>query len=247
MAQSNLGRLLSSTGLSAEAAVAFQAILDRFPENAEAQSSLALALAQSGQGGDALAVFDDILARDDAAPLDYFNAGVTLYAAEEMDRAIAAFEKTVAASPMYRDAVQNLAQSLNETENYEAQVPHSEKLIELDPFNDYAYLIHVRALVQIGGEYQALFDVMQALPFIVDGLQLQPLSAGARVSGLAVNKALEPGSSITLRFTFYDNDGNPVGSADTEVTLSVPDVAHEFTVTFTGEQQVLGYSYELVG
>ena len=74
---------------------------------------MALALAQSGQGDDALGIFDEILAREDGEPLDYFNAGVSLYGADQMDRAVLAFEKTVARSPMYRDGVQNLAQTLN--------------------------------------------------------------------------------------------------------------------------------------
>ncbi len=150
---------------------------------------------------------------------------------------------------MYRDALQNLVQTLNLLEDYEAQVPHSEKLVELDPYNDYAHLMHIRALVQVGREPDAVaaLEVMQALPFVIANLRLQPSATGCSITGEAVNKGLEPGTSITLRFTFYDNDGNPVGTADTEVTVTVPDVAHAFGVTFDGETQILGYSYELVG
>ena len=121
-----------------------------------------------------------------------------------MDRAALAFEKTVARSPMYRDALQNLAQTLNLLEDYEAQIPHSEKLVELDPFNDYAYLMHVRALVQVGREPDgvAALNIMQALPFVIDQLRLEPLATGAFVSGVAVNNTLEPGTSLTLRSTF---------------------------------------------
>jgi tetratricopeptide (TPR) repeat protein len=250
MAQSSLGRLLPSVGRPEEAVVALEAILERFPDDTDVQSSLALALVQSGQGGDALGIFDEIIASEDGAPLDYYNAGVSLYGADEMDKAVLAFEKTVARSPMYRDALQNLVQTLNELEDYEAQVPHSEKLIELDPFNDFVLLMHVRGLVQVGREPEGVdaLALMQGLPFVVDALQLQPLAAGCRVTGIAVNKVLDPGTSITLRFTFYDNDGNPIGSADTEVTISDPEVAHDFEVTFDeGEVSVLGYSYERVG
>ncbi len=249
MAHSNLGRLLPGVGRSEEAVVVFETILERFPDDAEARSSLALALAQSGQGDDALSVFDEILASEDAAPLDYFNAGVSLYSADQMDRAALAFGKAVARSPMYIDALQNLVETLNLVEDYEAQIPNSEKLVELDPFNDYFHMMHVRALVQVGREPDAVaaLSIMQALPFVIAELRLQPTANGARVSGVALNKALEPGTSITLRFTFYDDDGNPVGSADTEVTISDPEVAHTFDVTFNGEMQVLGYSYELVG
>ena len=249
MAQSSLGRLLPSVGRPEEAVAVFEAILERFPDDADAQSSLALALVQSGQGGDALSIFDEILASEDRAPLDYYNAGVSLYSADQRDKAVLAFEKTVARSPMYRDALQNLVQTLHELEDYEAQVPHSERLIELDPFNDYIYVMHVRGLVQVGREPEGVTALayMQALPFVIDALQIQPLAAGCRVTGVAVNKALDPGTSITLRFTFYDNDGNPVGSADTEVTISDPEVAHAFEVTFDGEISVLGYSYEFMG
>ena len=249
MAHSNLGILLPTVGRPEEAVVVLETILERYPDNAEARSSLALALSQSGQGDDALGIFDEILARDDAAPLDYFNAGVSLYGADQMDRAVLAFEKTIARSPMYRDGIQNLAQTLNLLEDYEAQIPHSEKLLQLDPYNDYAQLLLIRALVQVGREPDAVaqLEVMQALPFVIDNLRLQPSATGCSLTGEAINKALEPGTSITLRFTFYDNDGNPVGTADTEVTVTVPDVAHTFGVTFEGEIQVLGYSYELVG
>ncbi len=249
MAHSNLGILLPTVGRPEEAVVFLETILERYPDNAEARSSLALALAQSGQGDDALGIFDEILARDDANPLDYYNAGVSLYGADQMDKAVLAFEKTIARSPMYKDALQNLAQTLNLMEDYEAQIPHSEKLVELDPYNDYAQLLLIRALVQVGREPDAVaqLEVMQALPFVIDNLRLQPSTTGCSITGEAINKALEPGTSITLRFTFYDNDGNPVGTADTEVTVTVPDIAHTFGVTFEGEIQVLGYSYELVG
>ena len=249
LAHSNLSLLLPTVGRPEEAVVVLETILERYPDNPGSRSSLALALAQAGQGDDALGVFDEILAREDAAPLEYFNAGVTLYGADQIDKAALAFEKTVARSPMYRDGIQNLAQTLNLLEDYEAQIPHSEKLVELDPFNDYAQLMHIRALVQVGREPDAVaqLEVMQALPFVIDNLLLQPSNTGCSITGEAINKALEPGTSITLRFTFYDNDGNPVGTADTEVTVTVPDVANAFNVTFEGETQVLGYSYELVG
>jgi tetratricopeptide (TPR) repeat protein len=248
MSHSNLGRLLVSQGRSEEAVAVFETLLDRDPENSDARSSLAMALAQSGQGDGALTVFDEILARDDGAPLDYYNAGVTLNGAGELDKAALAFEKTIARSPMYKDALQNLVQTYFEMEDFEALVPHSQRLLELDPFNDYIHRMHVQAMAQIG--HEDLVDalgVLQALPFQIDELVLQPLGAGCRVTGVAINNALDSGTALTLRFTFYDDEGNPVGTADTEVTVSDPEVAHPFDLTFDSEMQILGYSYELVG
>ena len=104
LAHSNLGLLLPTVGRPEEAVVVLETILERYPDNVEARSSLAMALSQSGQGDDALGIFDEILASEDAPPLDYFNVGVSLYGADQMDRAVLAFEKTIARSPMYRDA-----------------------------------------------------------------------------------------------------------------------------------------------
>jgi hypothetical protein len=133
-------------------------------------------------------------------------------------------------------------------EDFEAQVPYSERLLELDPYNEYGYQMHIRALVEVGRQSDgvAILDVMRDLPFVTDNLQLQPMNSGARVSGYAINKTLAPGTTITLRFTFYDSNSVPMGSEDIEITISDPEVAHEFQVTFDADMQVLGYGYEFL-
>ena len=248
LAHTNLGQVLEMAGRPEDAITAYEALLERDPENIQAQGSLALALAAAGQGTDALTIFDEILGREDAAPLDYYNAAVSLYQVERFEQAVVGFEKALERAPIYRDALQNLAQTLSTLQDYEAQVPYSERLLELDPYNEFGYQMHARALVQAERQADAIaaLDIMQALPFVTDNLQLQPMTDGASISGIAINKTLEPGTTITLRFTFYDNDGNPLGSEDVEVTISDPEVAHTFQLTFEAEMQVLGYSYEFV-
>ena len=248
MAYTNLGRVLQMAERTEEAITVYQALLERYPDNGEARSSLAVMLAASGQGDDALAIFDQILESENGTPLDYYNAGVSLYQAEVFEKAVIGFEKALERVPMYRDALQNLVQSLNTMEAWEAQIPYSERLLELDPHNEFVYQLHIRALVQAGRQADgvALLEIMQALPFITDNILLQPMAAGASVSGVAVNKTLPPGTSVTLRFTFYDNVGNPLGTEDTEVTISDPDVAHQFQVSFEADQEVMGYGYEFV-
>ena len=248
LAHTNLGQVLVMAGRSEEAISIYETLLERDPNNIQVQASLALALSSTGQGDDALSIFDEILETEDAAPLDYYNAGVLLYQAEQFEQAAVGFAKALERAPMYRDAVQNLVQSFSAMEDYEAQVPYSERLLELDPYNEFGYRMHVRALVGVGRQDDgvAALDIMQALPFVTDNLQLQPMNAGASVSGTVINKTLEPGTTVTLRFTFYDNSENPLGTEDTEVTISDPEVAHTFQLTFDAEMQVLGYSYELV-
>jgi tetratricopeptide (TPR) repeat protein len=248
MAQSNLGRVLELAGRPEEAITAYETLLERDPDNAEARSSLALALAAAGQGDDALTIFDEILGREDAAALDYYNAGVSLYTADRLEQAVIGFEKALERAPMYRDALQNLAQSLNGLEDYEAQIPYSERLLELDPHNEYGYQMHIRALVQAGRQADgvAVLAIMRELPFVTDNFQLQLRSAGAIISGQVINKTLAPGTTVTLRFTFYDDASAPIGTQDVEVTLSDPEVAHPFQISFDAEFQVLGYGYEFL-
>jgi tetratricopeptide (TPR) repeat protein len=248
MSHSNLGRVLEMAQRPEEAIPVYETLLERYPDNQEARSSLAMVLARTGQGDDALTIFDEILDRDDGTALDYFNAGVTLYQADEFGKASVGFVKALERAPMFRDALQNISQTFSILEDYEAQVPYSERLLELDPHNEYVYQIHIRALIQVGRQADGVgaLEIMQGLPFITDNLQLQPMASGGRVSGTAMNKTLATGTSITLRFTFYDNDGSPVGSEDVEVTISDPGVAQTFQLTYAGGAEVLGYGYEFV-
>ena len=248
MALSNLGQILAAANRADEAVTIFEEILENDPDNGRARSALAIALGQSGQADDALGVYDEILESDDASALDYFNAGVTLYGAEAYERATTAFEKVLERAPMYRDALQNLVQTLALSEDYEAQLPFSEKLLEMDGQNYLGYQMHLRALSQLGRseEVGPVLDAMQALTFLVDDLQLQPRGDGGRVLGTVTNKLLEEGASVTLRFHFYDDGGNELGTEDVSVPVPPVDVAQQFQVSIDTETMVMGYSYEVM-
>jgi tetratricopeptide (TPR) repeat protein len=248
MALMNLAQILASGDRAEEAIAIYRELLEKDPDNDRARSGLAIALGQSGQAEDALSVYDEILNSDDAPPLDYFNAGVTLYGAEDYDRARVAFEKVLAGAPMYRDALQNLAQTLNLIEAYEEQIPYTERLLEMDGHNYLAYQMHVRALSQLGRgeEVAASLAKMQNLPFIVDNLQLQPRSDGGRVLGIVANKLLEEGASVILKFSFYDSQGDELTTQDVSVQLGDVDVAQQFQTSIDTEVRVMGYSYEVI-
>ena len=149
---------------------------------------------------------------------------------------------------MYRDALQNLVQTLALTEAYEAQVPHSERLLEMDGHNYLVYQMHLRALSQVGmtESIGQLMETMQALEFIVDDLSLQPREGGGRVSGTVTNKLLEEGGSVTLRFHFFDQQGGELTTEDVSVPVPPVDVAQQFQVSVNTEGAVMGYSYEVV-
>ena len=247
-ALNNLAQILAAADRAAEAVVIYEEILAEDPDNNRARSGLAIALGQSGQAEDAMGIYDEILESDEASALDYFNAGVTLYGAEAYQRATTAFEKVLERAPMYRDALQNLVQTLALQEAYEEQLPHSEKLLEMDGQNYLVYQMHLRALSQLGrsDEVGPVLETMQALTFLVDDLQLQPSGDGGRVMGTVTNKLLEEGASVTLRFHFYDDAGTELGTQDVVVPVPPVDVAQQFQVTIDTETGVLGYSYEVM-
>ena len=248
MALDNLAQVLYRADRAEEAVAIYEKSLADDPDNGPARAGLAIALAQSGQAEGALSIYDEILERDDASALDYYNAGVTLYGAEAYDRATTAFVKVLERAPMYRDALQNLVQALALEENYEAQLPYSEKLLEMDGQNYFVYQMHLRALSLLGRteDLGPILEVMKALTFLVDDLQLQPRSNGARVMGTVTNKLLEEGASVTLRFHFYDDGGNGLGTQDVSVPVPPVDGAQQFQVSIDTETAVMGYSYEVI-
>ena len=248
MALTNLAKILATNDRAEEAVAIYREILEKDPDNDRARSGLAIALGQSGQAEDALSIYDEILESDDASALDYFNAGVILYGAEAYDRATIAFEKVLERAPMYRDALQNLVQTMALTEAYEAQLPYSQKLMDMDGRNYLAYQMHLRALSQLGRteEVSPLLAKMQAMTFLVDDLQLQPRGDGGRVLGTVTNKLLDEGASVTLRFHFFDDQGTELGTKEVAVPVPPVDVAQRFQVTIDTERAVMGYSYEVV-
>ncbi|MCH7565922.1 MAG: tetratricopeptide repeat protein [Gemmatimonadetes bacterium] len=250
MALLNIGQLYLGTDRPEEAAEAYQAVLDADPDNGRARGSLAIAVAAGGEGEAALGMYEKILADTLSSEYDFYNAGVGFYQAEVWDRAAVAFRLVVDSNPMHRDALQNMAQSMLLAGQYEELLPFSKQLLEMDPQNEVAFRFHARALVETGksDEGVALMETMAELPFLVDNLRLTAIgTTDTRIDGLVVNKTLEEGVSVTLRFHFFDREGTDLGTKDVDVTTGAVDVAMAFQVQFSSDQPAGGYSYEVVG
>ncbi len=249
MALLNTGQLYLGTDRPEEAAEAYQAVLDADPDNEQAKGNLAIALAAGGEGEAALEMYEQILVDTSASEWDYYNAGVGFYQAEVWDRAAAAFKGVLDRNPMHRDALQNMAQSMVLARQFEELLPFSKRLLEMDPQNEFAFRFHARALVETGSSDEGvrLMEKMEELTFLVDGLRIIAVgSTGARIEGVLVNKTLEEGAPVSLRFHFFGRDGAALGTKDVEVATGGADVAMTFKVEFSGDQSVGGYSYEVV-
>ncbi|MBI70759.1 MAG: hypothetical protein CME29_03425 [Gemmatimonadetes bacterium] len=249
MSKGNLGSLLSSIPERAEEAIGIlQQVVEEDPENSSAQGTLAMLLAQSGAGDDAMAIFDDILASNEGTWQDYYNAGITLYQAEDWERSARAFQKLLANAPMYRDAMDYRVWSLYQAGQYAEQIEVSNALLEIDPNNETILRFHYQALSSEGRgeEAQPTLERLLGLQFALDAMTLAPAPEGGSVSGYFINKALDPGTTVKLSFTYYDGGGNSIGNTELEVEAPGVDGETTFNLSFEADVPVLGYSYEVM-
>ena len=131
VASLQLGDLLAQLGRADDAVAVYRGLVASQPENAAAQSTLAATLARSGKGDEAAAIYEKLLTRDDLSDIEWFNAGVGLYSANNFPLAARAFEKSLEVNPYSRDAIYNLGQAIygaaSEIEKKRSDAPEAEK------------------------------------------------------------------------------------------------------------------------
>ena len=247
-ARINMAQIMLMNEQPERAVEAYEAVLADNPDNRDARSGLAMAMAQTGEGGDAAGIYEEIINDPESSPVDIYNAGVGMYQAENYEGAVRAFREAMNRSPMFRDALQNLVQALAQAAQanpdlWEQMPEYSGQLLEMDPYNSLAYRLHGIALARTGDSEQAieLSEQMEALPFTTQQLQLR--SGG--VVGAIVNNTLEPGTEVTLRFTFYDRNGEELGQADAVVEAPAQGQGAAFQAAFEADG-IAGYAYERI-
>ena len=103
-----------------------------------------------------------------------------------------------------------------------------------------------QAVNQEGDSQRAsdLVSKIEALQVVVSDLQLTRTRDGASATGSVLNKKLDPGTNVTLNFTFYDTNGNQVTTASKTVAVGAVDSPVSFEVDATGDA-IAGYGYTL--
>lgn len=248
VAQFNRAQLLLRTENYAEAARAFEEILERDPDNMDILSSYAAALVAAGQSEQAEALFDDLLQRPDLTPADYFTIGVGLYQVDQFEGAARAFEMVQEQVPQHRDAALNLAQTLFLAEEWEDLERVSGRLADLDPYNENAYRFQAQALVRMDREQEAVqvLDRLEALPWVIDDMNLQAAGQAIVVVGQVTNRTEDPGTEVNLRFHFFDGEGNPAGTADGVIQLPGEGESGVFQVEAPSADNLFGFRYEVL-
>lgn len=241
-------QVLADAGRFEEAVVMYEDLSAQNPANVELRRGLAAILMELGRQDEAFAIYGEMLEMPGLSPGDLFSIGVGFYQGEDYGLAAQAFGQAAEVSVNDRDALEMWARSLQLDSAYAEVPPVADRWIELDPNSQNAWLILAQSANQIGDQSATTEAVqaVEALEVSVQDLQMTRFgNGGASVSGSLVNKTLDPGSSVTMRFTFYDNSGAPIGTVTETVSVGEADMAQVFQIQFDSAEQVGGYGYAL--
>jgi tetratricopeptide (TPR) repeat protein len=230
----NAGRLHHMLRQWDSAAVWYAEYRKVVPEDPEAITGLLQVLEAAGHEEEALAFTDTILAHAGVlSDVDLFSAGVSLFQADQFERAIDAFLAGLEKNRYYRDGVYNLAQSYfalanpGEEENGPEATPEeqerrseaakdmleaSQRLFDLDPSSENSLRL-LAAAYQLNGDTAATLDMLERieeLRFDVRVELFQRTESGAQVRGTIRNLKEEETTVPELTFEFLDLNGSVV-------------------------------------
>ena len=242
-----------------EAASSIQGLLENDPDNLTYIQNLATIYAQSDRPDSATAVYNRLLERPGLTPETYYRIGSGLYNMDSFMRAADAFERGATLAPKDRDSLEMWARCIQlahqdagddqpSAAKLQELIGVAERWITLDPNSRPGLLIMAATVNTIGDEdrTQELIQRIQDLEVGVLDPVLQRLpEGGGTVSGSLENIKADPGTSVTLVFTFYDRSGNALGTQTTQVLTGAQESRTPFRVQFDSDQQVDGYGYEV--
>ncbi len=241
-------QVLADAGRFEEAVGTYREMSAADPGNVDLKRGLAAILTEMGNNAEAAAIYEEMLQMPGLSSEDFFSIGVGFYQASDYGRASNAFAGAARASVNDRDAIEMWARSLQLDSMYAEVPPVAERWIELDPNSQNAWLILAQASNEAGNQAdtQRAIQAVDALDVNVNDLTLRRFgNGGGAVGGSVINKKLQDGQNVTLRFTFYSNDGTPIGTVTETVAVGAAGMAEVFQVQFDSAETVGGYSYRL--
>ena len=241
------GQVLADAGRFEEAVATYRELSAEEPDNIAVQQDIAAILMTMGREQEAVAEYERLLNRPGLSAQDYYRIGVGFYNNEDYTRAAQAFEQAAGASPRDRDALEMWARSLHLDSAFTAVGPVAERWIELDPSSQIALSVYAQATNNAGDPQRAAEIMRRAEDLIVtvDDLEMRRGGNTAVVNGSVANRSLNPGDRVTVTFTFYNTQGQALGTAMHQATLAAAGEKQVFQVEYTAAQPVAGYSYEV--
>lgn len=244
----NLGNLQLFTEQFGEAEQTFRRLTELQPDNVQARSSLAAALARQGRQADAMQVYTELLEQPQLAEQDMMSVGVGLFQAQEYQRAADAFRRITQTQPNNRDAWYNYLNALYAQERWQDAIPVAEQLIELDPLNENAYLILLQAFRETRQQQRALgvAERNQAAPIHLDDLQMRFDNGRATLRGTASGNRAAPGTPVRLEFTFFGPGGQTLGTQAVTVDAPAQNATTPVEVSVAAETVPTGFRYRVM-
>ena len=243
--EATLAQLLLATNRFEDAEPFLRRQLEREPTSLDLRTDLATSLAGQGRAAAAVQIYRELLAIPDLESARLFDLGIALFRSQDFDLASQAFGRLTELRPSSRDVWFNYSNALFGAREWDSLVVAGARLIELDPLGESAGLITARALLEAGDSVAALraLDLVEAAPVYVGELQMRPVQGAMRVTGRVEGNVADPGTSILLRFVFYD-DARLLGNGSVTVMAPAPEASAPFEVQFAGSAN--GYRYEFV-
>lgn len=241
-------QVLADAGRFEEAATAYRELSEEDPANVELKRGLAAILMELGREDEAFALYDELLTMPGLSAADMFSIGVGFYQGEDYGRAAEAFGAAAEESVNDRDSLEMWARSLQLDSAFAEVEPVVDRWIELDPNSRNAWLILAQAANQVDDQETTREAVAAAegLEVAVQDLQLTRFGGGgASVTGSLINLMRQPGTSVTMQFTFYDAAGTPLGNVTETFQLDQQDMAEIIQLEFDSAERVDGYGYQL--
>lgn len=241
--------VLHEAGRSEEAVALLEKLVAERPDDLQMRRNLAGVLIQAGQIERAFQVYEEILGQPGLENQDYYLIGVGYYQGAEYAKAASAFEQAAALAVKDRDALEMWARSLQLDSSYVALSAVAERWRELDPASQLA--VQMLASAAYHQQQDALttryVEMMEGMSLVVNELQGQRRSDGIWITGSVTNKKVAPGTEIMLGFTFFDGQGNSLGTQAVTVRVGQQDMSEAFELMFTTDQSVQGYGYTVIG
>lgn len=247
--QQNLAELLLFTDQFAEAERLFRQQLQADSTNITLQARLASAIAsQPGREAEAQQIYNRLLSQPNLPVQELTDIGVALFQGKDYARAAEAFKRVSEQRPNSRDIWYNYSNALYAGENWQPLVGVGERLVQLDPLNEDAALILARAYRDTQQNAKALAELerIDRVPVKVGQLEMRRGQGRVTIAGQAIGNRAPANSPVQLRFTFYGEDGQALGTQNVTVNAPAKDATAPFQVEFETEAPVVGYKYELV-
>lgn len=271
-ATANLAQILAYQGRLLDAAEVYEQYLTEYPDHAEARLKLASFLAMRmnelreslrqvqapAEQGDlparidslgerVLKLYNELLAMEgvDLGADECHDMAIGLYQLNKFEEAAIAFRTALELEPYRPQSLTLLAESLYAAERYDTLVTVAEQLVERYPYDVDNLALLAQAYRRTEKREKALevLERREALPFQLTEIDLE----GGAASGKVENLKLEPGTPIEIEFTFYNDEGNVIGTGGHSMTAPAPGDRAPFRVSPEAPAaEASGFTYRVV-